>query len=47
MLEMLPVYIYEPETWISVLQQRKRIEAADMKLLRLGAGYTPQDHIRH
>jgi len=41
---VLPTYLYESEKWTLTALQRRRIEAAEMKLLRPLAGYTLYDH---
>jgi len=51
-LLVLPTSLYGPENWTLTALQRRRIEAAEMKLLRPLAGYTLYDHkandyIRH
>jgi len=50
-LVLLP-FLYESENWTLTALQRRRIEAAEVKLLRPLAGYTIYDHktndyIRH
>jgi len=47
-----PTFLYGSENWTLTALQRRRIEAAEMKLLRPLAGYTLYDHktnnyIRH
>jgi hypothetical protein len=37
-------FLYGSENWTLAALQRQRIEAAEMKLLRLVAGYTLYDH---
>ena len=39
---VLPTFLYESEKWTAL--QRRRIETAEMKLLRPLAGYTLHDH---
>jgi len=41
---VLPTHLYESENWTLTASQRRRIEAAEMKLLRPLAGYTLYDH---
>ena len=41
---VLPTFLYGSENWTLTASQRRRIEAADMKLLRPLAGYTLYDH---
>ena len=41
---VLPTFLYGSENWILTVLQRRRIEAAEMKLLRPLAGYTLYDH---
>jgi hypothetical protein len=41
---ILPTFLYGPENWTLTASQRRRIEAVEMKLLRLVAGYTLCDH---
>jgi len=41
---VLPTFLYGPENWTLTALQRRRIEAAEMKLLRPLAGYTLCDH---
>jgi hypothetical protein len=41
---VLPTFLYESENWTLTASQRRRIEAAEMKLLRPLAGYTLYDH---
>ena len=41
---ILPTFLYESENWTLTALQRRRIEAAEMKLLRPLAGYTLYDH---
>ena len=41
---ILPTLLYGSENWTLTVLQRRRIEAAEMKLLRLLAGYTLYDH---
>jgi hypothetical protein len=41
---VLPTFLYGSENWTMKALQRRRIEAAEMKLLRPLAGYAPQDH---
>jgi hypothetical protein len=38
---VMPAFLYGSENWILTASQRRRIEAAEMKLLRPLAGYTP------
>jgi len=38
---VLPTFLYGSENWTLTALQRLRIEAAEMKLLRPLAGYTP------
>ena len=40
---VLPTLLYGSENWTLTALQRRRIEAAEMKLLRLLAGYTLYD----
>jgi len=40
----LPTFLYGSENWTLTALQRRRIEVAEMKLLRLLAGYTLYDH---
>ena len=40
----LPTFLYGSENWTLTALQRRRIEAAEMKLLRPLAGYTLYDH---
>jgi len=42
---VLPKFLYGSENWTLTALQRRRIEAAEMKLLRPLAGYTLYDHI--
>ena len=49
---VLPRFLYGSENWTLTASQRRRIEAAEMKLLRPLTGYTLYDHktndyIRH
>ena len=49
---VLPTFLYGSENWTLTASQRRRIEAAEMKLLRPLAGYTlcehkTNDYIRH
>jgi len=49
---LLPTFLYGSEKWTLTALQRRRIEAAEMKLLRPLAGYTlyyhkTNDYIRH
>ena len=37
---ILPTFLYGSENWTLTASQRRRIEAAEMKLLRPLAGYT-------
>ena len=41
---VLPTFLYASENWTLTALQRRRIEAAEMKLLRPLAGYTLYDH---
>jgi len=41
---VLPTFLYGSENWTSTASQRRRIEAAEMKLLRPLAGHTLYDH---
>jgi hypothetical protein len=41
---VLPTFLYGSENWTLTALQRRRIEAAEMKLLRPLAGYTLHDH---
>ena len=41
---ILPTFLYGSENWTLRASQRRRIEAAEMKLLRPLAGYTLYDH---
>jgi len=41
---ILPTFLYGSENWTLTASQRRRIEAAEMKLLRPLAGYTLYDH---
>ena len=41
---VLPTFLYGSEKWTLTALQRRRIEAAEMKLLRPLAGYTLYDH---
>jgi hypothetical protein len=41
---VLPTLVYESENWTLPASQRRRIEAAEMKLLRPLAGHTVNDH---
>jgi len=41
---VLPTFLYGSENWTLTALQRRRIEAAEMKLLRPLAGYTLYDH---
>ena len=41
---VLPTFLYGSEKWTLTALQRRRFEAAEMKLLRLLAGYTLYDH---
>jgi hypothetical protein len=40
----VPVLLCDAENWTLTVSQKKRIEAAEMKLLRPLAGYTLRDH---
>jgi hypothetical protein len=42
---VLSTFLYGSENWTLTASQRRRIEAAEMKLLRPLAGYTLYDHI--
>jgi hypothetical protein len=41
---VLPTFLYGSENWTLTASQRRRIEAAEMKLLRPLAGHTVIDH---
>jgi len=41
---VLPIFLYGSENWTLTASQRRRTEAAEMKLLRPLAGYTLYDH---
>jgi hypothetical protein len=41
---VLPTFLYWSENWTLTASQRRRIEAAEMKLLRPLAGHTLNDH---
>ena len=41
---VLPTFLYGSENWTLTALQRRRIEAAEIKLLRPLAGYTLYDH---
>jgi len=41
---VLPTFLYGSVNWTLTALQRRRIEAAEMKLLRPLAGYTLYDH---
>jgi len=41
---VLPTFLYGSENWTLAALQRRRIKAAEMKLLRPLAGYTLYDH---
>jgi len=41
---IVPTFLYGSENWTLTASQRRRIEAAEMKLLRPLAGYTLHDH---
>jgi hypothetical protein len=41
---ILPTFLYGSENWILTASKRRRIEAAEMKLLRPLAGYTLYEH---
>jgi hypothetical protein len=41
---VLPTFLYGSENWTLTALQRRRIEAAEMKLLRVLVGYTLHDH---
>ncbi|PSN31081.1 hypothetical protein C0J52_25365 [Blattella germanica] len=43
----IPILLYGSETWTLTSNQLRRIEAAEMKLLRPQAGYTLYDHKRN
>ena len=40
----LPVLLYGSETWIVKARDARRITAAEMKYMRITAGYTWTDH---
>ncbi|PSN56618.1 hypothetical protein C0J52_11288 [Blattella germanica] len=42
----IPILLYGSETWTLTSNQLRRIEAAEMKLLRILAGYTLYNHKR-
>jgi hypothetical protein len=42
---VLPTFLYGAENWTLTASQRRRIEAAEMKLLRTLAGHSLMDHI--
>jgi len=42
--DLLPSFLYGSENWTVTALQRRRIEVAEMKLLRPQAGYTLYDH---
>ena len=49
---ILPTFLYGSENWTLTASQRRRIEAAEMKLLRPLVGYTlydqkTDDYLRH
>jgi hypothetical protein len=41
---VMPNFLYGSENWTLTASQRRRIEAAEMKLLRPPAGHTLYDH---
>ena len=41
---VLPTFLYGSENWTLAASRRRRIEAAEMQLLRPLAGYTLSDH---
>jgi len=41
---VLPTFLYGSENWTLTALQRRRIEAAEMKLLKPLAGYARYDH---
>jgi hypothetical protein len=41
---VLPTFLYGSDNWTLTALQRRRIEAAEIKLLRPLAGYTIYDH---
>jgi hypothetical protein len=41
---VLPTFLYGSENWTQTALQKRKIEAAEMKLLRLLARYTLHDH---
>jgi len=41
---IVPTFLYGSENWTLTASQRRRIEAAEMELLRPLAGYTLHDH---
>ena len=41
---VIPTFLYGSENWSLTALQRRRIEAAEMKLLRPLTGYTLYDH---
>jgi hypothetical protein len=41
---ILPTFLFGSENWTLTALQRRRFEAAEMKLLRPLAGYTLYDH---
>jgi len=41
---IVPTFLYGSENWTLTASQRRRIEAAEIKLLRPLAGYTLYDH---
>ena len=43
-ISVLPTFLYGPENLTLTASQRRRIEAAEMKLLRPLAGYTLYDY---
>jgi hypothetical protein len=43
----LPAFLYGSENWILAASQRRRIEVAEMKLLRPLAGHTFNDYTRN
>jgi len=44
---VLPTFLYGSENWTLAASQRRRIEAAEMKLLRPLAGHTFNDYTRN
>ena len=41
---IVPAFLYGSENWTQTASQRRRIEGAEMELLRPLAGYTLHDH---